>query len=102
MQNQNTITKKENKVLFPLGEVYLTIGASEALEESNQSANEYLAQHSSGNWGIVGQEDWQENDFSAKEGFRILSAYKTGKGEKLWVITESDRSSTTCLLPREY
>ncbi len=45
--------------------------------------------------------DWKENDFSVKEGFTIFSAYKTSKGEKLWVITEADRSSSTVLLPSE-
>ena len=102
MLNNNTITKTENKVLFDLGQTFMTIGAREALEESNQLPNEFLARHQSGDWGIVGNEDWKENDFSVKEGFRILSAYKTSKGEKLWVITESDRSSTTMLLPEEY
>ena len=102
MQNQNTITKTENKVLFALGEVFLTMGAREALEESNQSASEFLAKHSIGDWGIVCEDDRRENDFSVREGFRILSVYKTGKEEKIWVITEADRSSTTCLLPSEY
>lgn len=102
MQNQNTITKSENKVLFPLGEVYLTIGAREALEESSQTAIEFLARHSIGDWGIVGKEDWQENESAIEAGFRILSAYKTLKGEKIWIITEADRSSTTCLKPTEY
>jgi hypothetical protein len=32
----------------------------------------------------------------------ILSAYETSKGERLWVITEADRSSTCVLLPDEY
>jgi hypothetical protein len=31
-----------------------------------------------------------------------LSAYHTSAGEKLWVITEADRSSTCILLPEEY
>jgi len=92
----------EPKVLFPLGKVYLTIGARKALEESNQTADEFLACHQKGDWGIVGKEDWKENDFSVKEGFRILSAYKTAEGVKLWVITEADRSSTTIILPIEY
>ncbi len=92
----------ESKVLFPLGNVYLTIGAREALEESNQSASEFLAKHSIGNWGNVCKEDAEENDFSVREGFRILSVYKTEKGEKIWVITEACRSSTTVLLPSEY
>ena len=53
-------------------------------------------------WGEVSEEDVQENEFSLKEGFRLLSAYRTGKGQKLWIITEADRSATTILLPSEY
>ena len=102
MQNQNTITQTQNKVLFTLGQIFLTIGAREALEESNQLPNEFLARHQSGDWGLVCEDDKKENQLSVKEGFRILSAYKTFKGEKVWVITESDKSSTTILLPEEY
>jgi hypothetical protein len=32
----------------------------------------------------------------------LLSAYHTSVGDKLWVITEADRSSTCILLPEEY
>jgi hypothetical protein len=102
MQNQNTITKSQNKVLFPLGQIFLTVGAREALEESNQLPNEFLQKHQSGDWGLICDDDKKENELSLKEGFRILSAYKTSKGEKLWIITEADKSSTTCLLPSEY
>jgi hypothetical protein len=31
-----------------------------------------------------------------------LSSYTTAIGEKLWIITEADRSATTLLLPDEY
>jgi hypothetical protein len=92
----------EPKVLFPLGKVFMTVGARKALEESNQSASEFLAKHSIGDWGLVCEDDSRENDFSVREGFRILSAYKTEKGEKLYVITEWDRSLTTILLSSEY
>ncbi len=102
MQNQNTITKTEDKVLFPLGQTVMTIGAKDALEESNQQPFEFIKLHQSGDWGIVGKEDAQENDFSLKNGFRLLSAYRTANGEKLWIITEADRSITTILLPSEY
>ena len=102
MQINNTISMTQNKVLFPMGEVCLTIGAREALEESNQSANEFLAKHSIGDWGDVCEEDAEENNLSVREGFRILSVYRTDKGEKIWVITEKDRSLTTILLPEEY
>jgi hypothetical protein len=92
----------KSALLFPLGNVYLTIGAQEALEESNQLPNEFLAKHQLGDWGIVGEEDWKENDFSLRNGFRLLSAYRTAKDIKIWLITEANRSSTTILLPSEY
>ena len=85
-----------------IGQTFMTSGVREAFEESNQTANEFLARHQIGDWGLVCADDRQENDLSVKEGFRILSAYKTSKGEKLWIITEANRSSTTILLPEEY
>jgi hypothetical protein len=92
----------ESAILFPLGNVYLTVGAREALEESNQLPKKFLARHQKGDFGIICEDDKRENELSIKEGFRILSAYKTAKGEKLWCITEADRSATTVLKPEEY
>lgn len=62
----------------------------------------FLDRHVTGDWGEVGAEDAQENELSVVWGFRILSAYRTAKGTRLWVITEADRSSTCILLPEEY
>src|SRR5437764_4923270 len=45
--------------------------------------------------GVFGREH------SLEHGFRLLSAYRTQAGNKLWIITESDRS-VTLLLPEEY
>jgi hypothetical protein len=92
----------EKSTLFPLGQIFLTIGAREALEESGQNAFEFLELHQQGNWGIVCKEDAKENDFSVKNGFRILSAYRTKNDVKIWLITEADRSSSTILLPEQY
>ena len=92
----------EWKVLFSLGSVYLTVGAREALEESNQTPNQFLAKHQSGDWGLVCEDDKRENQLSVKEGFRILSSYRTSQNVKIWVITEADRTSTTLLEPNEY
>lgn len=92
----------EPKFLFPLGKVYLTIGARESLNESFENASVFLEKHQTGNWGEVCEDDKKENELSVKEGFRILSVYRTSKNEKIWIITEADRSSTTILLPSEY
>lgn len=95
-------TLNEAVILFPLGQVFLTIGAREALQESNQLPNEFLARHQTGDWGELCEDDKKENEFSVKEGFRILSGYKTEREIKIYVITEADRSSTAILLPAEY
>ena len=84
--------------LFPLGQIVATPGALEALTDARQSPVEFLARHARGDWG----EDKALNDEAVKDGSRILSAYRTKVGVKLWVITEADRSSTCILLPDEY
>ena len=87
---------------FPLGRTLITPGAIEALEEAGQMPNEFLNRHARCDWGNVDEHDRRENELSLEQGFRLLSAYKTTKGERLWIITEADRSATTILLPSEY
>lgn len=89
-------------VLFNLGQLLATPGALAALERAGQSPVEFLARHCRGDWGDVGQADWELNDAAVVEGTRLLSAYHTQRGERLWIITEADRSATTILLPDEY
>ena len=88
--------------LFGLGRLVATPGALELLTRAEQTPLEFLARHSRGEWGECCPEDAKENDFSVKAGFRILSVYSTRTGEKLWIITEADRSVTTLLTPSEY
>jgi hypothetical protein len=88
--------------LFSLGMVVGTPGAVDALEAAGQSPQEFLERHAHGDWGDVSEADKQENNLSLQHGFRILSAYTTSAGERIWVLTEADRSTTTMLLPDEY
>jgi hypothetical protein len=88
--------------LFELGMIVGTPGAVHALEEAGQHPQEFLDRHVRGDWGDVPEADKEENDFSLQHGFRILSAYTTRAGERIWVLTEADRSATTMLLPKEY
>ena len=94
--------REKPKAQFELGAIFITPGALEALEEAGQDPWEFLRRHQSGDWGEVCEEDKQENELSLREGFRLLSAYTTRKGVKIWIITEADRSATTLLLPGEY
>ena len=85
-----------------LGRVVATPGALEALERSGEGVIGFLARHQRGDWGDVCPEDAEANRQAVEHGFRVLSAYETKAGDKLWVITEADRSSTCILLPSEY
>ena len=87
---------------FSLGQTAATPGALEALAESGQTPDFFIARHQSGDWGEVDAEDQQANDQALIYGDRLLSAYRTLRGKKVWIITEADRSSTTILLPEEY
>ena len=94
---------KADKPLFPLGRIVATTGALDALARANQSPQEFLNRHVAGEWGPeLSEEDEAENEYSLHHGFRILSSYKTAAGEKLWLITEADRSATSLILPEEY
>src|SRR5437899_12716646 len=89
-------------MLFPLGRVVATPGALRALEKAEQQPAEFLDRHVNGDWGEVTEEDKRENEFSVQHGFRILSAYTTTADDRIWVLTEADRSATIILLPEEY
>jgi hypothetical protein len=88
--------------LFKVGRVVLTPGAAEVLDASDQSPWTFLIRHMSGDWGELAADDKQRNDEAVRDGERILSAYTAANGVKLWVISETDRSSTAILLPEEY
>lgn len=97
------ISMKNNRPLFPLGQVVATPAALEVLEEAGQTLGEFLSRHVRGDWGDeLCDEDKILNDEALKDGSRILSAYKLKNGTKLWIITEADRSSTCALLPSDY
>jgi hypothetical protein len=90
------------KAKFALGQCVSTPGALAALNKNGQLPLEFIARHQSGDWGTVNANDKQANEDALKEGARILSAYLLKDNQKIWVITESDRSSTCILLPDEY
>lgn len=92
---------------FVLGRILATPGALEFLSESNQIPLEYIGRHARGDWGCVGESDRQANEDALRDGARILSAYRTARGRRIWIITEAadarrNRAATTVLLPDEY
>lgn len=92
---------KRNRPLFPLGQLVATAGVNAHLIDNGIDPTPFIRQHHCGLWGNVPPEDAQENDFSVLNGLRVLSSHQIA-GERVWIITEADRSATTLLMPREY
>ncbi len=88
--------------LFSAGQIVATPGALALLGQAHRSPLEFLSRHLRGDWGDLCQDDKTENELSLKYGFRLISSYQVTDTERLWIITEADRSVTTLLLPAEY
>lgn len=91
--------------MFSIGNVVATPGALDLLDRHALNAATILRRHMWGDFGTVCAEDRAANLAAIGNGARILSAYEVGpdgKTEKVWVLTEGDRSTTTLLLPCEY
>lgn len=88
--------------LFALGQVVATPGALDLLDRSGTNAFTLLQRHQQGDWGSVPLGDAEANREAIESGCRILSSYFLNDSERLWIITEADRSVTTLLLPDEY
>ncbi|MEW6687251.1 MAG: hypothetical protein AB1393_13780 [Candidatus Edwardsbacteria bacterium] len=89
---------------FNPGQIVVTQGVAKRMQEDQdfrRFVDSSFKRHLAGDWGDLSQEDKQENEFSLKEGFRILSSYENSN-TKIWIITEADRSVTTILFPEEY
>jgi hypothetical protein len=95
------------KAKFKPGRLVATPAALEAIARSGQDVTFFLGKHLAGDWGDLDAADRAANDHAIQDGSRLLSAYRTLKGVRLYVITEAAgddgrRPSTCILLPDEY
>jgi len=88
--------------LFDLGQVVATPSAIDLLRSLALNPLLFLGKHLHGDWGQIDDHDREANRQALKFGNRLLSSYQLNRHDKLWIITEADRSSTTLLLPQEY
>jgi hypothetical protein len=95
-------TNSNRRQRFPLGRIVATPAALEALAKSGDSGHGLIMRHVTGDFGTVCKADWQANEDAIATGERVFSAYALCDGEKVWVITEQDRSVTTLLVPEDY
>ena len=87
--------------LFKLGSIVATPGALQLCEQHKIDPLSLIDRHAAGDWGDLCAEDVQSNADAVATVGRVLSSYVI-QGEKLYVITEWDRSATTLLLASEY
>lgn len=76
-------------------------------ENFSEFCEKSLHRHKTCDWGDMPDEDKQSNDDALIGEGRIVSGYIipdeiNGRGSKIWIITEWDRSVTTILYPSEY
>ncbi len=84
---------------LPLGKVYGTMGALVAFAGAlDEDLDTYLVWHANGDWGEVDNHDRKANEYAVVHGLRVLSSYTLRTGQKIWIITEADRSTTTNLV----
>jgi hypothetical protein len=107
---------------FAPGRIVATPGALALMHTTNSNPFALLAKHVTGDWGEIDPEDVITNEDALEHGLRVLSVYRlplqaaveTGsalsqssqdadeRDNRIWLITEADRSVTTLLLPEEY
>lgn len=100
--NDSSSASGSGTPLLPLGQVLATPGALALLRSLQLTPLRFVLRHVAGDWGDVCEEDRLANVEALVHGARVMSAYVLGPTQRLWVITEADRSSTTLLLPEEY
>jgi hypothetical protein len=98
---------EETQALFALGQVVVTTTLWTTLLEEMSEAEALrqvaliLERHRHGDFGDVGEEDWEANLSAIGDGTRVFSSYPLGPVTS-WCITEADRSVTTVLMPEDY
>jgi hypothetical protein len=102
LKDATTLDVMKPTPLFDPGRVVATPGAIHLMAERRVDPLQLLWRHVTGDWGDLCDEDKLANDRAVNADLRILSAYRFGDRDKLYVITEHDRSVTTLLLPSEY
>ena len=88
---------------FKLGQCVATRNAVALMERQHINPLHLLRRHANGDGGDLSDSDRALNATAIVSGNdRVFSAYVMPSGDKLWVITEWDRSVTTVLLPVDY
>ena len=85
---------------FPPGEVVISANAARKL--TTEDVNKALQRHLRADWGDLASSDPVKNERCLLHVCHLLSAYRSVKGERFWVLTLPDRSETRILLPEDF
>ena len=88
---------------FKLGKLVMTRGVHSKIKEDVGFAIGVLdafERYQRCDWGDLCEDDKAQNENALIDGERIFAVYNIGK-EKVYIITEHDRSVTTILFPEE-
>ena len=94
-----------------LGVVLATRGVESAFKKNDSfkdfALNCLFSRYLNNDWGDMCEEDKALNDLAVVNEDRVCASYNIPKHygvdeDKIWIITEWDRSSTTLLFPNEY
>ena len=86
--------KTRPQINLPLGRLFSTPGAINAMTKAGQDGSVFLDRHRIGDWGDIDQEDWAANDRAVGDGGRVLSAHTLLDGVKVWIIVRRDRRNS--------
>jgi hypothetical protein len=87
---------------FEFGRILATPGAISAMRMAGASPLRLLRHHVHGDFGDLHQDDVRANELAIRRAMRVLSGYVLSTEERVWLVTEADRFSTTILLREEY
>lgn len=87
---------------FSPGKLVLTKGCNAHMDAQYVNPMKYVLRYVAGDWGDLGAEDKASNEFALNKKLRIVSAYNLPDGERIYMITEAERSYTTIMHYMEY
>ena len=90
---------------FKLGKIVATMGVVDKMIRDRafeDFINKPFDRYVNCDWGELDKLDSKSNTEALYKQERIFGAYTNDEGEKIWIITEWDRSVTTILFPYEY
>ena len=91
---------------FELGQLVVTRAVADRIQTDEKFTSFVqlsLGRYINCDWGTMADEDKAMNDAAVKGGEeRLHAAYVNKTGDKIWIITEWDRSVTTVLFPSDY